>query len=584
MALAPDNSARMSESLTPAQAQERALALHMAGNLQQAEEIYRLILEAAPDFGPSAMTWGVLRGQVGDYFASEELLLRAARHMPDSADVWSNLGNVQRILEKNSESAESCRRAIALQPNHSFAWSNLSAVLRLTGKIQDSLEAARQALSHSPDFLEARVNEGCALQSLGRMDEALDAFLDLTRSNPTSLYGWSCCLLALQYSDRHSQEEIHSLVRRFWNTQTPPPKQRLPERVRKVGLLSGDFCQHPVGLFCQPLLEGWDHDRHEVHLFSNLAGGDEITESLAGFADGFHSISGVSDQDAESLISRLGIDVLVDLSGHTAKNRMSLLLLKPAPLIASYLGYSASTGIRAVDFLIGDPWVTPPEQERFYTEKVLRLTTSVFCRPLAKPPTLKANGGVQKRLGSFNSPAKISASSLDLWAKLMEAEPNTVLVMKYRGFDDREVQDAFRGQMQQRGVSGERLEFHGWMSRGDHQQLVESLDLHLDTHPYTGATTIADMLEAGIPCPTIAGDRYAGRMGASVLWAAGMEMLVCADSDEWLRICRRCLHDDDFRRIVSDAMSFAPRSAFGSGRELAQSFQDVCAAMPRIAR
>ena len=158
--------------LTPDQAYELALARHMGGDLAEAERIYGLILGSAPAHGPTLQAFGVLNGQKGDYLKSESLLRRASLAIPDSADVWSNLGNVLRILEKHGESILACQRAVDLQPAHAFAWGNLSGVLRLEGRIHEAKAAAQQALTLAPDFVEAKVNLGCCHQAVGEPEQA----------------------------------------------------------------------------------------------------------------------------------------------------------------------------------------------------------------------------------------------------------------------------------------------------------------------------------------------------------------------------------------------------------------------------
>lgn len=530
----------MAESLTPDQAYERAIALHMGGSLDQAEEIYRLILQAVPSHGPSLQALGVLLGQKGSYLLAEPLLRRAAEAMPENADAWSNLGNLLRILERFEDSVEACRKAVALNPRHSFARGNLSGSLRLMGRSLEALAEAQEAVALDPGNLEARVNQGCSLQNLGRLKEAIEVFRQAAARHPESLYAWSCLLMALQYSDLHRPDDLWSEVQKFRKTQPPAPSRPKPKAVRKVGFISGDFCQHPVGLFLVPLLEGWDHDRHELHLFSCLPGQDEVTRLLASHADGFHEIAGMPDPEAHRLIQGLEIDLLVDLAGHTAKNRIPLLMGRPAPIQASYLGYSATTGLKAMDCLIGDPWCTPPEHDRWFTERVVRLQGSLFGK--VAPGALRRNEG-PPRLGCFNNPAKISDSALRLWRELMVRVPDAVMVLKYRGLEDAGVQEAFLSRID---LPCERVEFHGWANPEEHLALIRGLTLGLDPFPYSGATTTRDLVEQGIPVPTMAGDRYVSRMSASVLHAAGWGGLVCLNPSAWLDRAESLCRGEEF--------------------------------------
>lgn len=567
---------------TPDQAYELAMAQHMGGNLVEAERIYRLILEAVPGHGPTLQALGVLSGQKGLYLESENRLSQAAKALPDSADVWSNLGNVLRILEGHKESIEACQKAVQLQPSHAFAWGNLSGVLRMEGRIREAKMAAEKSLALAPDFIEAKVNLGCCHQALGEVEAASDLFVELTQKAPDSLYAWSCRLMNQLYDPRPSPKDLADTAREFGSRLPKSTAKSRPKTIHRVAFLSGDFCQHPVGLFVEPLLNHWDHNRHEVHLIINLSEGDEVTRRLINAVNGrAHFVQGLSDSDVCRLIEKLGIDLLVDLSGHTAKNRLGVVAAKPAPWMASWLGWSGTTGLRQMDFIIGDAKCLPEGCEPFYTEKPLRLPHSLFCLTPAAPETpLTDHEGL--RLGSFNNPAKISRPCLTAWAELMGRLPEAILVMKYRGFSDPEVAGAFLARLEALGITRERVELHGWTTREDHWRLLASLDLGLDTWPYSGATTTTDFLQVGIPIPTLAGDRYVHNMSASVLAAAGAENWIAHSVPEWMTLMEKLAHAPETRslegRRVKEGLA---ASQLCDGPGFARDFQNLIDTVPR---
>lgn len=569
--------------LTPDQAYELAMAQHMGGNLAEAERIYSLILEAAPGHGPTAQALGVLCGQKGAFIESERHLHHASQVLPENPDVWSNLGNVLRILERHRDSIEACQRAVQLQPSHAFAWGNLSGVLRMEGRIKEAKEAAERALALAPDFIEAQVNLGCCHQALGDVEAASDLFESLTVKSPKSLYAWSCRMMNQLYDPRPSASELAATARQF-GAQFPPnsPKRR-PGKIRRVGFLSGDFCQHPVGLFVEPLLKNWNPDRQEVHLLINLSDGDEVTQRLSQAVKGrAHFIQGLTDPEVCRLIEKLEIDLLVDLSGHTAKNRLGVAAAKPAPWMASWLGWSGTTGLTQMDFIIGDSWCLPEGCEPFYTERPLRMPHSLFClTPLAPVLPVIEHEGI--RLGSFNNPAKISQPCLAAWAELMSRLPEAVLVIKYRGFSDPEVAEAFLGRLESLGVARHRAELHGWTTREEHWRLLASLDLGLDTWPYSGATTTTDFLQVGVPIPTLTGDRYVHNMSASVLASAGAVSWITHSVNEWLALMEHLAKSPGLRQEEGARIRRGlAASPLCDGRACAQAFQDLIDGMPRL--
>jgi predicted O-linked N-acetylglucosamine transferase (SPINDLY family) len=567
--------------MTPDQAFQAALSQHMAGDMAEAEAIYKMILDAVPSHGPTLQALGVLYGQLGGYLASEELLAKASKVMPDSADVWSNLGNVLRILERHEESIKACQKAVALKPDHAFAWGNLAGVLRMDGRINEAKKAAETSLKLAPDYIEAKVNLGCCWQALGETQKATKLFEDLVFKNPDSLYGWSCLLMNQLYDHTVPLSEIAAASRKFGAKFPTPKRLPKPRRIEKVGFLSGDLCQHPVGLFMLPLIKNWDRGRHELQLFANLSDGDKVTKRLEKKAQ-VHFIQGIPDADVAAFMKEVGIDLLIDLSGHTAKNRIGLVAAAPAPYQAEWLGWSSTTGLKQVDFIIADEWCLPRGHEKAYTERPLRLPHSLFCLELcghAIDPT--PHKGL--RIGSFNNPSKISSDCLTAWASLLKKLPEATLVLKYRGFSDQEVKAAFLKKLADLGIRPDRIELYGWLSQEDHWKLLSTLDLGLDTWPYTGATTTTDFLQAGVPIPTIAGDRYVGRMSASVLSAAGARSWITESVEEWQELMVNLAQDPKRRQnegtSVRDGLA---SSTLCDGPKFAKDFQDLIDTIPEL--
>lgn len=566
--------------MTPQQAYEAALARHMGGDLAGAEDIYRRVLGVEPH-APSLMALGVLCGQAGRYQESAEFLAQAAAAMPQNADAWSNLGNVLRILEKYQESVEACNKATEVDPGHAFAWANLSAGLRMVGRLKDSLDAADRSISLDPSGIEARVNRGSALQQLLRPAEAIDEFQAITRERPESYYGWSCLIMGLQYSDRHGPDDLAAAGNGFGALFPVPPKPRECRAVRRVAFISGDFCSHPVGQFIHAMTSHWDTSRHELFFYSNLSGEDEHTKKIRALG-AWRNIHGLPDDAVCSLIQQDQIDLLVDLAAHSAKNRIGVLAMRPAPFAATYLGGSTTTGLGQVDFIIADEWLTPPDHEWMYSERTARLkgTPYVLDRAMLADPPARIPGG-PLRLGSFNNPAKISPACLSLWAAVMKGLPGSVLVLKYRGLNDKEVLEAFTSSLAGLGISRDRLELHGWMSREEHWALTDSLDLGLDTWPYTGATTTCDLLARGVPCPTLIGDRYPSRMSASALHSGGLDDLICRTPEEYVELCIALGQDHDRRQQLRTRLGTAlAGTRLCDGPALAKEFQDLADTLP----
>jgi predicted O-linked N-acetylglucosamine transferase (SPINDLY family) len=227
------------------------------------------------------------------------------------------------------------------------------------------------------------------------------------------------------------------------------------------------------------------------------------------------------------------VDVLVDLSGHTARNRMGLFALGPCAVQATWLGYSSTTGIPAMDWFIGDAVTNPLDTEHLHTERVARLPHTFLCDDPSAPPE---PADLRERIvfASFNNTAKISPSAVKLWANVLHRIPGSVLKLKYGTFDDPFVRQVFVERFAAEGVLPERIEFCGYQTKEAHEAFFRSVNVCLDTAPYTGATTTVDALRAGVPVVTLAGRRYSSRMSASLLHASGLGDLVCSSAEEFV--------------------------------------------------
>jgi predicted O-linked N-acetylglucosamine transferase (SPINDLY family) len=307
-----------------------------------------------------------------------------------------------------------------------------------------------------------------------------------------------------------------------------------------VGYLSADFRQHSVAWFFESILENHDQQRFHVSCYHNTKVCDAVTERLMGRADAWVECATMTDSMLADRIRADEIDILVDLSGHTAGHRLSVLAMRPAPIQMTYLGYPTTTGLAAIDYRITDVAIDPLNEPNMNAEKPLRCTHSMFCyrpdiAPALQEAPVEATGVIT--FGSFNNGVKLSDKALALWAQVLSATPNSQLFVKTQGFSHESVRDQMRARFRAAGIEDERVRFSAWRSdKASHLELYREVDIALDTFPYNGATTTCEALWMGVPVISLKGATHVSRMGASILSAAGLAHWIATDAEQFVSI------------------------------------------------
>ena len=523
---------------------------HGQGRLAEASDLYLAALRRDPASAEALKGLGVLCCQIGRLAEGADLLLRSLERNPRDAETWSNLGNACRLMERFAEGAEACANAVSLDPGLAVARSNLAACLRPMDRLSEARAEATEALRAAPGLADAKINLAAVLPAFGETDEAIRLLRDVAH-RPGAFEAHSNLLFTMLASDRVSVAEIRSEAERYgarFPLRPRPPVRSEPRLT--VGFVSGDLRSHPVGTFIGPVLRELDRRRFRVVAFPTSASEDERSQVLKSWCDGWMPLAGMPDEAAAAAIREAGVDVLIDLSGHTAGNRLPLFALRPAPLQLTWLGYSGTTGLSAIDGVLVDAAVAPEGTGEF-TEEPMPLP-SFLCwdppvdAPPPAPPPSERNGFVT--FGSFNNLGKISDSTLDAWCAVLRALPDSRMVLKYKFLSDEGVRRVWMERFAERGVAPCRLELRPWSPGQARYADFSDVDLMLDTFPYSGATTTIESLWMGVPVVTRTGDRYASRMSASMLLAAGLGELASHDEAGFVRAALGLAEDG--RRLV----------------------------------
>ena len=523
------------------QQKAQALNLYRAGRFAEAEAWYRQILAANPKDAVAQANLGGVLLALGRAEEAVDASERALELRPDFPEVLNNLGNALHRAGRSEEALPRFRRAVELKPDWPVPCTNIGQTLRDCGQIEAALQWYDRALALRPDWTEMHQVRLFALQFHPCFDPA--AILREQRA-------WSA---------RHAVP-FKTLIQ-------PHENERAPQRRLRVGYVSGDFHDHPAARNVLPLLRHHDRWRFEVFCYSNSAHVDALTDRCRAAADVWRDISTIRDEDAERLIRRDGIDILVDLSLHSARNRLLLLARKPAPVQATFIGYPAGTGVKAIDYRISDPRLDPPDHDRFYVEQTIRLPDSFWCydyeaMDLALAPDvneLPATKQDRITLGCLNNIHKVNAQVLDLWAQAMRALGHCRLVLLGGGSGYRRHVEA---RLQSHGIARDQLEFAEHRPRNEYLMLYQQIDLGLDTFPYNGHTTSLDSLWMGVPVVTLVGQTAVGRAGLSQSFNLGLSELAARSPEQFAELAVALARDiprlSELRRTLRERMRASP--------------------------
>jgi len=521
-----------------------AMLLLETGDAQSAARLAERALEVDPGRMSAHHVLGRAKCQAGNLAAGIASLRRAVALRPDAFEVEFDLGKALFDALALEDAQKHLAHARELAPLSAEVHITLGNLYRRRYRHEDALAAYRRAVELDAGIAQAHNNLGALLAELGDGDGAIVAFRQALALAPDRPSTWSNLLLALSWSDRLPAAEIaaeHRAYGRHFGTRiralAPIALRPLPGRRLKIGYVSSDFRGHAVAVFMQPLLAHHDRQRFEIYGFYNFTADDEATAHIRTLVEHFVPVAGLSDGELAERIRKEGIDILVDLNGHTAHNRLPLFLLKPAPIQVTWLGYLATTGLPTMDYRLTDARADPPGRtEALHTETLWRLPDSLWCyepyrfAPEVAPLPALRNGHVT--FASLNNPAKVSATILGLWACILQAVPEARLLLIRSALDGRtaELERFFAG----RGVDPRRVNFLAWRSTADYLALYNGVDVALDTWPCAGGTTTCDALWMGVSPVTLAGERSFSRSGASMLATVGMPQLVAETGDEYV--------------------------------------------------
>ena len=563
----------------------QAAALHEAGRLAEAEQIYGAILKTQPKHFESQFLLGVIHAQRGHHGEAVRQFDIALKLNPKSATVHNSRGVALGKLKRVSEALASFDRAIALQRDHAEAHSNRANALRELDRPEEALVSSNRAIALKPDYAEALNNRANVLLRLKRYEEAIADLERLLRLTPDFPYARGVLLhTKMQLCDwRSFDAELAAVLAdvRAGKPASPPfallaesgaardqrlcaqawVREKCPpapapvykgdkyrhDRIR-VAYVSADFGEHPTSYLLAGLIEQHDRARFKIVGISLGAGTPSAMRTrITGAFDEFVDAGRKDDREVAGLLRHLEIDIAVDLMGFTHESRPGIFALRPAPVHVNYLGFPATMGAAYIDYIIADRFVVPPGHAGSYSENVVSLPDSFQAndsgRKIGERPKTRAEAGLPDGgfvFCAFSNSYKITPAMFDVWMRLLGQAEGSVLWLLG---GSAAVETNLRREAQAREVAADRLIFAPRLGYSEYLRRYRLADLFLDTAPFNAGATASDALWAGLPLITCAGEAFAGRMAGSLLHAAGLPQLVTSSLEDYERIALALARD-----------------------------------------
>jgi len=522
------------------------------GKLEEAIEAYKKALAVKPDYAEAYNNMGVAFKDQSKLEEAIEAYNKALAIKPDYADADYNMGNALQEQGNLEEAIEAYNKALAIKPDYAGAYSNMGIALQEQGKLEDAIRAYNKALAIKPDYAETYNNMGIALKDRGELEEAIGAYNKALAIKPNYAEAYSNLLFCSSSTQYHTPVQ-HLKLAKGYNNIVSPKFQFNHHQIHsvsalklRIGFVSGDLHSHPVAYFLINLFKNIDKNHFEIVVFSNSNKVSDETGLLREHTAKWYYISNLPDADVAQLIYENSIDILIDLSGHTAKNRLPVFSYRPARLQMTWLGYFSTTGLNEIDYIIGDKFVLPVESKNHFSEDFALLPDSYLCfsppeydTPVAPTPAIENNFIT---FGCFNNAKKINDKVIKAWSTILKNTPGSKIYLKGKNYVSDRV-NYINKCFEENGIGVNRILIDGPCSR---QALFESynkVDIALDPFPYPGGTTTSEALWMGVPTVTKKGTHFISNVGQSVSVNSGNHHLSVASIEEYIQMCTSLAED-----------------------------------------
>lgn len=531
-----------------------ARALSATGRHDEALHFFRNIAAARPANAFARANLSIALVRAGDPHAAIAAAEQATELDPSAPEAFAVLGHAHNVLHQSDQAVAAFHQALHLRLRSADALMGLARAYRDQGKPSKAIAAALRASELAPAWTLPWLDLATLFREFGQAEDAMEALRKAIALAPGLPHFYGNLLLDLQYDPGISEAQAAAEARQWGVRQMAavrpvtlaPDRSRDPQRPLRIGYVSADFNAHPVGWLGSAPIVAHDRAAVEVFAYANQTSHDALTEAVKRSA-AWVPIMGLDDDTVAARIAADRIDILVDLAGHTAGNRLGVFARRPAPIQVTWLGYSATTGLATMDYVLLDEWHLGAETERHMVERVVRLPHVRFCYAppiyvpeVAEPPSV---AGRPVTFGSFNNTAKLNDRVIALWSRVLTAVPGSRLLLKWRSLGDPVLQSRIRRRFARHAVAGERIQFDGATQHHEMLGQYAEVDVALDPFPFCGGLTSCEALWMGVPIVTLAGTRPFSRQTYAILHAIGRPEWSAGNEEEYVRIAARLAGD-----------------------------------------
>ena len=528
---------------------DMAIALKATGQLDEALVHCEKAIELRPNYARTLCSMGVILKEKGRLQESAAAHQKAIDIEPQYAEAYHNMGITLKTQGRFKEAVSCLEKALILKPDLAGAYFVMADIFQHEGKMTEAETCYQQGLDLDPKNANACFNMGTVYQGQGKIEKAVEYYEKSAAIDSKFSKHIHSNLLMNRYYDPEADAgqllaEAENWEKQHGNFQKFPfsHKKNTDHRNRlRIGYISPDFRRHSVSWFLLPLLSKHDREKFEIFCYSDVRRPDDITRQIEDLSDHWRPVVNLDDGETATKIHGDCIDILVDLAGHTGNNRLGVFAFKPAPVQVTWLGFPGTTGLKAMDYRITDAIADPPgEADSFHSEELVRLPNGFLCysppkeAPEISEPPMQTRGAMT--FGSFNNPQKINQRVVFLWSRILHEIPYATLLLKNRIFADMAIKSRYLDMFLKNGIPSERVKIMDHIpSVSEHLAIYNRVDIALDTFPYNGTTTTCEALWMGVPVITLAGNRHAARVGASLMTTVRLNELIAGTENEYLK-------------------------------------------------
>lgn len=567
-----------------------AYALHQNHQLEEAYQHYQQALNLNPHLYQAKNNLGLVLKEMGQHIAARQCFQELIKQVPTMSQAQTNLGIVLQEQGQLENAIYHFQKALKVDEKDAQAHNNLGFIYNIQGQLEQAREHLALALKHSPHSIEALTNMGNTFKFQGQPEQAINYYkqaLDIDKYQP-SIH--SNLILAQHFSPKMTRKDLFKEFQLWEQTFAPLPASRHytntlnPNKRLKIGYYSPNFKAHSISDLVSLLFEHHNKEKVEIFAFSNTTQIDETSLQFEQYVDHWVNTSGLQDLTVIQLIEEEGIDILVDLTGHMSGNRLLVFAQKPAPIQVCGLGFGLTTGLKAIDYQLTDPWIVPPTWAPHNSEKLMYLSSlmrwkipDLDLKPSQSPPILK-NRFIT--FGSGNQCTKINQQVIDVWSKILQQQPTAKLHLKAKEFDEEASREYYLELFKKNHVQPDQIIFSGKTSKEEHIQFYDSIDIALEPFPHHGGITTFEALWMGVPVLTV---DEGNRTGLGILNNLGYPELIANDLDEYIeKSLQLAKNEEQLLQYKQTLRQQLEQSNLCNGKSFAQEIENAYRIMWRI--